>query len=83
MENKGKHAKRRNPEKCNEYLAQRNQEKAHSNKQNGLSTNVVEVQAQLRNHKSKAVARCARPGVAAPRVRPHPNLACLALALVG
>jgi len=70
MENKGKHTKRRNPEKRKAYLAQRNQEKAHSNKENGLSTDVVEVQPQPRNHKSKAVARHARQGAPAPQPRP-------------
>jgi len=43
MENKGKHTKRRNPEKRNANFVQRNQEKAHSTKEIGLSIDVVEV----------------------------------------
>ena len=43
MENKGKHTKRNNLEKRKADLAQKNQEKAHSNKEILLSTNVVEV----------------------------------------
>ena len=50
MENKGKHTKRRNPEKRKADLAQRNREKAHSTNEIGLSTDVVEVQTQLRTH---------------------------------
>ena len=56
----GKHTKRRNPEKCKVDLVQWNQEKAHSTKEIGLSTDIVEVQAQPRTHQSKVVARRAR-----------------------
>ena len=57
MENKGKHTKRHNLEKHKVDLAQRNQEKAQSTKEIGLSTDIVEIQAQPRTHQSKAVAR--------------------------
>ena len=43
MENKGKHTKWRNMEKRKAELAQRNQEKAHSTKEIGLSTDIAEV----------------------------------------
>ena len=41
MEYKGKHIKQRKPEKRKADLAQRNQEKAHSNKETGPSIDVA------------------------------------------
>ena len=70
MENKGKHTKRRNLEKRNANLTQRNQEKAYPTTNSRPSTDVDAVQAHRTTDQRMAVARHISQGAGAPWVWP-------------
>ena len=72
MENKEKHTKRRNLEKRNANLTQRNQEKAYPTTNSRPSTGVDVAQTHPTTDQRRAVSRRTSQGAGTPWVWPHP-----------